>query len=54
MSSRRATTKPILTQQTISGMEGASRLLESGWPIHHVQEMLGHSSRQQGDSKLRS
>jgi len=35
--------------------EGASRLLESCWPIHHVQEMLGHSSLEQkhgSDSKL--
>jgi integrase len=27
--------------------EAASRLLEAGWPIHHVQEMLGHSSLEQ-------
>ena len=24
--------------------KGCSRLLEAGWPLHHVQEMLGHSS----------
>ena len=24
--------------------EGASRLLEAGWPLHHVQSMLGHAS----------
>jgi integrase len=24
--------------------EGASRLLEAGWPLHHVSEMLGHSN----------
>jgi integrase len=23
--------------------EAASRLVEGGWPLHHVQEMLGHS-----------
>jgi integrase/recombinase XerD len=23
--------------------EAGSRLLERGWPLHHVQEMLGHS-----------
>ena len=23
--------------------EGASRLLEAGWPLHHVSEMLGHA-----------
>lgn len=23
--------------------EGASRLLEQGWPVHHVQAMLGHA-----------
>ena len=24
--------------------EGESRLHEAGWPLHHVQEMLGHAS----------
>jgi integrase len=24
--------------------EGGSRLLEAGWPLHHVQHMLGHAS----------
>ena len=24
--------------------EGGSRLLKAGWPLHHVQEMLGHAS----------
>jgi integrase len=23
--------------------EGASRLLDQGWPLHHVQAMLGHA-----------
>jgi len=32
--------------------EGASRLLESGWPLHHVQEMLGHSSIEQTSTYL--
>jgi integrase len=32
--------------------EGASRLLESGWPLHHVQEMLGHSSLEQTSTYL--
>jgi site-specific recombinase XerD len=27
--------------------EGASRLLEAGWPLHHIQEMLGHASLEQ-------
>ncbi|PYR95644.1 MAG: hypothetical protein DMF84_00145 [Acidobacteria bacterium] len=27
--------------------EAGSRLLEAGWPVHHVQHMLGHSSLQQ-------
>ena len=27
--------------------EGASRLPEGGWPLHHVQEMLGHASLEQ-------
>ena len=33
-------------------MKGASRLLESGWPLHHVQEMLGHSSLEQTSTYL--
>jgi integrase len=32
--------------------EGASRLLEAGWPIHHVQEMFGHSSLEQTSTYL--
>jgi integrase len=32
--------------------EGASRLLEAGWPLHHVQEMLGHSSIEQTSTYL--
>ena len=32
--------------------EAASRLLEAGWPIHHVQEMLGHSSLEQTSTYL--
>ena len=27
-------------------------MLESGWPIHHVQEMLGHSSLEQTSTYL--
>lgn len=27
--------------------EAGSRLLEAGWPVHHVQHMLGHASLQQ-------
>jgi hypothetical protein len=27
-------------------------LLEAGWPLHHVQEMLGHSSIQQTSTYL--
>ncbi len=26
--------------------EGGSRLLEAGWPVHHVQHMLGHATLQ--------
>jgi len=33
--------------------EGASRLLEAGWPLHHVQEMLGHSSLEQTSTYLK-
>lgn len=32
--------------------EGASRLLEAGWPLHHVQEMLGHRSIEQTSTYL--
>jgi integrase len=32
--------------------EGASRLLEAGWPLHHVREMLGHSSLDQTSTYL--
>jgi hypothetical protein len=24
--------------------EGGSRLLEARWPLHHVQQMLGHAN----------
>ena len=33
--------------------EGAGRLLEAGWPLHHVQEMLGHSSIDQTTTYLK-
>ena len=32
--------------------EAASRLLELGWPLHHVQQMLGHSSLDQTTTYL--
>jgi integrase len=32
--------------------EAASRLLEAGWPLHHVQEMLGHPSLDQTTTYL--
>jgi integrase len=32
--------------------EGGSRLLEGGWPVHHVQHMLGHASLQQTSTYL--
>lgn len=32
--------------------EGGSRLLEAGWPVHHVQYMLGHASLQQTSTYL--
>ncbi len=32
--------------------EGGSRLLEEGWPVHHVQEMLGHASIEQTSTYL--
>jgi integrase len=32
--------------------EAGSRLLESGWPLHHVQEMLGHANVSQTSTYL--
>jgi integrase len=32
--------------------EGASRLLEAGWPLHHVQGMLGHANLSQTSTYL--
>lgn len=32
--------------------EAGSRLLEGGWPVHHVQHMLGHASLQQTSTYL--
>ena len=32
--------------------EGGSRLLEAGWPVHHVQHMLGHASLEQTSTYL--
>lgn len=32
--------------------EAGSRLIEHGWPIHHVQEMLGHASLEQTSTYL--
>ena len=32
--------------------EGGSRLIEGGWPVHHVQHMLGHASLQQTSTYL--
>jgi len=32
--------------------EAGSRLLEAGWPVHHVQYMLGHASLQQTSTYL--
>jgi integrase len=32
--------------------EGGSRLLEAGWPLHHVQVMLGHANISQTDTYL--
>jgi hypothetical protein len=37
----------------ISDDEGVSRLLETGWPIHHVQEMLGHGSLERLPERMR-
>jgi integrase len=32
--------------------DGASRLLEAGWPLHHIQQMLGHASIDQTSTYL--
>ena len=32
--------------------EAASRFLEAGWPLHHVQEMLGHADLKQTSTYL--
>jgi integrase len=32
--------------------EAGSRFIEAGWPIHHVSEMLGHSSLEQTSTYL--
>jgi integrase len=32
--------------------EAGSRLLEGGWPLHHVQEMLGHANVSQTSTYL--
>ena len=32
--------------------EGASRMLEAGWPLHHIQHMLGHASLEQTSTYL--
>jgi integrase len=32
--------------------EAGSRLLEVGWPLHHVQEMLGHANVSQTSTYL--
>ena len=32
--------------------EAGCRWLEAGWPIHHVQEMLGHANLSQTDTYL--
>jgi len=32
--------------------ECGSRLLEAGWPLHHVKDMLGHASVSQTDTYL--
>jgi integrase len=32
--------------------EAGSRLLEAGWPIHHVKEMVGHAKISQTDTYL--
>ena len=32
--------------------EAGSRMLEAGWPLHHLQEMLGHADLKQTSTYL--
>ncbi|HEY7288427.1 MAG TPA: site-specific integrase [Vicinamibacterales bacterium] len=48
----RATLKTINLKFHDLRHEGASRLLENGWPLHHVQHMLGHASAEQTSAYL--
>lgn len=32
--------------------EAGSRMLEAGWPLHHIQEMLGHADLKQTSTYL--
>jgi site-specific recombinase XerD len=36
----------------VAGSRVVNRWLEAGWPIHHVQEMLGHSHLSQTSTCL--
>jgi site-specific recombinase XerD len=32
--------------------EAGSRMLEAGWPLHHIQQMLGHADLKQTSAYL--
>ncbi|MEO8257242.1 MAG: site-specific integrase [Acidobacteriota bacterium] len=40
------------TQNSRPSARRGSRLIEAGWPVHHVQHMLGHASLQQTSTYL--
>ena len=45
--SRARRSRGSISTSMICGTKAASRLLEAGWPLHHIQEMLGHASMEQ-------
>ena len=50
--SRDSTSPPSICISTILRHEAGCRWIEQGWPIHHVQEMLGHANISQTSTYL--
>ncbi len=50
--SRRPPTGPFDLHLHDLRHEGGSRLLEAGWPLHEVQQMLGHANIEQTSTYL--